>query len=177
MKIDWNIFSAIFQAFGSIATFLAVVVALWQTKYTNRKKLKLSFTEISQIFGMNGGVVELATLTVSNVGNRAITVQNWGFIINRKLRGIVFQNPNDEELSLVDTLLPKKLEPEETINLAMTADKLLHNLEMNIENGYFRREKKIKVFCTDSVGKVYTVKTPRKVGKMIEYLRKEKAVM
>ena len=77
MEMDWNIFSAIFQAFGAIATFLAVLVALWQTKYANRKRLKLSFTEVSQIIGMKSGTVELATLTVSNIGNRAVTVQNW----------------------------------------------------------------------------------------------------
>lgn len=173
MEMDWNIFSAIFQAFGAVATFLAVLVALWQTKYANRKRLQLSFTEVSQIIGMNNGSVELATLTVSNIGNRAVTVQNWGFVISRKVQGMVLQDPSNAVLKLVDTLLPKKIEPEETINLVITADNLLHNLEMNVENGNFRKRQKIKVFCTDSVGKRYIVKTRSTAGQMIEYLRKK----
>lgn len=173
MEMDWNIFSAIFQALGAIATFLAVIVALWQTKYMNRKRLKLSFTEVSQIVGMNSGPVELATLTVSNIGNRAVTVQSWGFMINRKVQGIVLQDPSNAVLKLIDTLLPKKIEPEETINLVIKADNLLHNLEINVQNGNFRKKQKVKVFCTDSVGKRYIVKTRSTTEQMIEYLQKK----
>ena len=173
MKMDWNIFSAIFQAFGAIATFFAVLVALWQTKYANRKRLKLDFTEVSQIIGMGSKPIALASLTVSNVGNRAVTVQNWGFVINRKEKGIVLQDQNDVVLRMVDTPLPKKIEPEETINLAIKADKLLLNLEKNVENGNFRLKQKIRVFCIDSIGKKYTVKTRSTVGQMIVYLRRK----
>ena len=92
-------------------------------------------------------------------------------MISRKVQGMVLQDPNNPVLKLVDTLLPKKIEPEETINLVITADNLLHNLEMNVENGNFRERQKIKVFCTDSVGKRYIVKTRSTAGHMIEYLR------
>lgn len=173
MVINWNIFSAVFQAFGAIATFLAVIVALWQTKYLNRKRLRLSFTEVSQIIMTNSGTVDLATLTVSNIGNRAVTVQSWGFIINRKVQGLVLQDPSNSMLKLVDTLLPKRVEPEESINLVIMADNLLHNLEINIESGNYRNNQKIKVFCTDSVGKKYIVRTKSTVGQMIAYLRKK----
>ena len=40
--INWDIF---WNAAGSIATFAAVLVALWQTRTANKKKLKLSFIE------------------------------------------------------------------------------------------------------------------------------------
>lgn len=33
----YDIWSLIIIALGTIATFLAVIVALWQTKYSNRK--------------------------------------------------------------------------------------------------------------------------------------------
>ena len=47
--MDWNLFWAAFGAIGgtvgALATAAAVIVALWQTKYSYKKKLKLSFTD------------------------------------------------------------------------------------------------------------------------------------
>ena len=40
----YEILSLIIGAVGAIATFSAVIVALWQTKFANMKKLKLSFS-------------------------------------------------------------------------------------------------------------------------------------
>lgn len=43
--VFWTAFGAIGATAGAIATFAAVVVALWQTKLSYKKKLKLSFTD------------------------------------------------------------------------------------------------------------------------------------
>ena len=40
--IDWEMF---WQAASAIATTAAVIVALWQTGYQNKKKLKIKFVE------------------------------------------------------------------------------------------------------------------------------------
>ena len=37
----WTAFGAIGGTFGALATAAAVIVALWQTKYANKKKLKI----------------------------------------------------------------------------------------------------------------------------------------
>jgi hypothetical protein len=63
MKItDWNLlwtaFGAIGGTLGAFATLLAVIVALWQTKYEARKKLKLSKLENIKIAGTSNGHIE-----------------------------------------------------------------------------------------------------------------------
>lgn len=41
----WTAFGAIGGTIGALATATAVFVALWQTKYSNKKKLKLAFSD------------------------------------------------------------------------------------------------------------------------------------
>lgn len=41
----WNAFGAIGGTLGVLATIIAVIVALWQTKYSQKKKIKLCFNE------------------------------------------------------------------------------------------------------------------------------------
>lgn len=41
----WNAFGAIGGTLGVLATTIAVIVALWQTKYSQKKKIKLCFNE------------------------------------------------------------------------------------------------------------------------------------
>lgn len=47
--MDWNLFWTAFGAIGgtlgALATFVAVTVALWQTKLNYKKKVQLSFTD------------------------------------------------------------------------------------------------------------------------------------
>ena len=47
--MDWNLFWTAFGAIGgtlgALATFVAVIVALWQTKFSYKKKVQLSFTD------------------------------------------------------------------------------------------------------------------------------------
>ena len=40
----WTAFGAIGGTLGAIATTAAVIVALWQTKYANKKRLKVEFS-------------------------------------------------------------------------------------------------------------------------------------
>lgn len=41
----WTAFGAIGSTIGSAATTIAVIVALWQTKYPYKKNLKLKFSD------------------------------------------------------------------------------------------------------------------------------------
>lgn len=174
-NIDWDIFTAIFQAIGAIGTLLAVIVALWQTKYTNRKRLKLSFTEVGSIVFANSKSMALVTLTISNIGNRAVTIQNWGFVLTKKRQAMVLQDPNNTILKAVNTLLPRKIDPEETINLVITADDFIQNIENYVQKGIYNDNQKIKVFCTDSVGNIYKTRTRSTIRQMKEYIRNSKS--
>ena len=44
-ELFWTAFAAIGQAVGAIATAAAVIVTLWQVRYSNKKNLKMKFTD------------------------------------------------------------------------------------------------------------------------------------
>lgn len=72
---DWNLFwtalGAIGGTIGAFATLLAVIVALWQTKYETRKKLKLSKLGNIKLADTSIGHIEkeFVVVEVSNIGN------------------------------------------------------------------------------------------------------------
>ena len=57
--MDWNLFWTAFGAIGgtlgAVATTAAVVVALWQTKYSQKKIIKLAFSDNFQLYNTNTG--------------------------------------------------------------------------------------------------------------------------
>ena len=76
----WTAFGAIGGTVGAFATAAAVIVALWQTKYNQKKKLKLSFSEDITIVPENGNVFyRYIGVSVTNIGNRDVIISNWGF--------------------------------------------------------------------------------------------------
>ena len=82
--MDWNLFWTAFGAIGgtlgALATFIAVIVALWQTKFSYKKKLQLSFSDNITIVPENGNkFYHYVGVTITNIGNRDVVIQNWGF--------------------------------------------------------------------------------------------------
>lgn len=63
----------------AIATFAAVIVALWQTKYINKKKLKCSFIDKNTVVNPISYDKKLyAAMSISNIGNKKVVINNWG---------------------------------------------------------------------------------------------------
>ena len=84
-NLFWTAFSAIGQAVGAIATSAAVIVALWQIRYANRKKVKLSFSDKNVVFSGNGNLeFHFVNMTVTNIGNKNIIIRNWGIKVSKK---------------------------------------------------------------------------------------------
>ncbi|MGN1043984.1 MAG: hypothetical protein ACI4PR_04190 [Acutalibacteraceae bacterium] len=84
MSTDWNLlwtaFEAIGGTLGAIATFVAVIVSLWQTKLSYKKKVQLSFTNNITIVPESGNELRhYIGVTITNIGNRDVVIQNWGF--------------------------------------------------------------------------------------------------
>ena len=82
----------IISAIAAIATVVAVIVALWQTKYSNKKKLKIKATETVNFYlhmlGTNKKQFSprLFSFTVVNVGNRKIRIIEYGIYLNKSLQ-------------------------------------------------------------------------------------------
>ena len=81
----YEIWSLIIGAVGAIATFSAVVVALWQTKYANRKRLKCCFIENNTVCSANFNQLKsYVGMDITNIGNKKVIVNSWGIKTQNK---------------------------------------------------------------------------------------------
>lgn len=160
MELFWSAFGAIGSTLGSIATTAAVVVALWQTKYSQKKKLSLDFTDNFQLYNPNTGAsLKFVGLSVTNVGNRKVIIQTWGVRLNEG-SAIVMPPPDANGMEkLAYTKLPQVLDVEESIDLQWQIDRFQTFLESNKDN--ISKNEPLVFFVKDSTGKQYTVKTKK----------------
>lgn len=166
MKItDWNLFWTAFGAIGgtlgAFATLFAVIVALWQTKYENRKKLKLSKLESIKVTDTATGHVEkeFVAVKVCNIGNRAVSIMNWGFKVTHK-ENILLIPDTSPLATVIQPSLPYRLETEESINLVYDKSHFDELVKSGCQDGTFKPRRKIKIWVADSTGACYYTKTP-----------------
>ena len=161
MELVLTAFGAIGGTVGAVATFTAVVVALWQTKISYKKKLQLSFTDDIAVVPENGsGVYRYIGVGVTNVGNRDVVIQNWGFICHDKSKMLIV--PDTSRIGrMLQTQLPHKLQVEEGMTLYY--DKTLFHLVLDehIKKGSIKPKKRINFYVTDSTSKVYYTLTKK----------------
>ena len=175
--MDWNLFWNAFGAIGgtlaALATTIAVIVALWQTKYSQKKKIKLSFNEDITIVPQNAtAFYRYVGVTVTNIGNRDIVISSWGFKLHNGERIVVVKDKSPIS-SLIQIDLPHKLAIEESIDLTYSKKYFLDVLLENIESKKIQQDQKLEFYVIDSTGKFYIVKTPQKAEDILEKLKKQ----
>ena len=153
----WGIVISIISA---IATLAAVIVALWQTKYSNKKKLKLTFTIKLQMIQnlmmmqFEKKAILLLSVSVVNIGNRKVVLTDWGF-----------QFDKTNALQIVDLngkVFPCELNIECATELQTDLLGVRNALVQN-KNIIGKEKKKLTVYVTDSAGKKYFVKLPNSI--------------
>ena len=155
----YEILSLIIGAIGAIATFCAVVVALWQTKYSDRKKLKCKFIEHNAV--CRGATHKnYVCMSITNVGNKKVIINSWG--IKRKNGYIMILTSGFEKDAFdkaVAVKTPYHLEVEE--NVSFFYDKALFPDVLNeaIQKGEIEADKKICFVVYDSTGRAYYTKS------------------
>lgn len=81
-ELFWTAFGAIGGTLGAIATTAAVIVALWQTKYANKKQLKVEFSDNIVVVPSQGDLSQNAS------GKGMITTEGFalfaGAVLNEK---------------------------------------------------------------------------------------------
>lgn len=169
--MDWNLFWTAFGAIGgtvgALATTAAVMVALWQTKYSQKKSIKLSFSDNHMLCNQNNGqIVKFIGVNASNTGNRKVIISCWG--IHLKKNDALVVTPLEisglEKFAYIK--LPKVLELEESVDLLWQTDRFRSFLQNNIDN--IENNKPLVFFVQDSTGKRYEVKTKKKAS---EYMK------
>lgn len=168
--MDWNIF---WNAAGSIATFAAVAVALWQTKYANKKKAKLSFVENMTIVP----VVPIGTIgympknqyvgvDFANIGNRKIIINSFWIELPNGARAVI--QPDSTPIGTQSW--PIELNVEESTFLPWQKDKFLKFIK---DEKTLQSNEKLLFCVTDSTGVTYKCKTPKTVSEYLELIEKE----
>lgn len=168
----WSAFGAIGGTVGALATTAAVIVALWQTKYSYKKKLKLSFTDNITITPMSGDesvFYHYIGVTVTNIGNRDVVIQNWGFDLDDGTKMIIVPDISPFGRS-IQVQLPHRLQIEEGISLYYEKTFFRNALEDSITKGKLRKNKKIQFFVTDSTYKKHYVKSNKSAQNLLSDL-------
>ena len=131
---SYEIASLIIGAVGAVATFSAVVVALWQTKYANRKKLKCSFSDNIIIADNYNNMKKYVGMIITNIGNKRVIINSWsvktknGYLrFLTDLSGITDSDILDRRLS-AEMKLPHVLETEEQFTFYFPYDLFCKNI-------------------------------------------------
>ena len=165
---DWGMF---WQAASAIATAFAAIIALWQTRYQNRKKVKITFNE-SVIYAF-GGSLELAdkcqyvSLDVVNTGNRKIIISSYGIKLPDGYKWVILQEPTPAGI----TKLPAELDIEQCVSFAWKKDKFIMQLQ-NLSD--YPRNKKIPFFVQDTAGTYYIFKSPKTIQQYLDEAENQK---
>ena len=148
----WGIVISIISA---VATLAAVIVALWQTKYSNKKKLKLSFTTKAQMIQdmvtlqFEKKAIFLLSVSVVNIGNRKVVLTDWGFQFDKN-NALQIVNLNGKTFPCeLDIECAKELQTD----LLGVKNALIKNKEKTGKD-----KKKLTVYVTDSTGRKYYIK-------------------
>lgn len=172
--MDWNLFWTAFGAIGgtvgAFATTTAVIVALWQTKYSYKKKLKLSFNDNITIIREKGNTFyRYIGVTVTNIGNCDVVIQNWGFDLDDGTKMMIV--PDTSPLGRVlQVQLPHRLQIEEGISLYYEKCLFRNVLEDSINKGKLQKDKKIQFYVTDSTAKKHYVKSNKSAQDLLSDL-------
>lgn len=175
MNIDWSIF---WQAVGSIATSAAVIVALWQTQYLNRKKVKLQYY-ISHSYksavpsDSSKNLEEIAYITVDaiNAGARKVVITQFGVEIARRLHYIL-NNQLENEYNW-----PIEVAPEQFASFIWSEENFKYWLRNPIDSEEIVARKsqfrKVSFYIKDSTGRIYVCKTKKTIR---QYLAEYKII-
>jgi hypothetical protein len=156
--MNWEVF---WSAFSAIATFAAVVVALWQSHEGNKRRLKVRINERTCVMRKdNRTVVKSITIDIFNTGNRTIEVKT--LLLHQKHQKrtglcVIFPGVTDE--AVIE--LPCKLEPDESTTIALSHDwcrREFPKFLANKKEAILSRDDKISFVVRDSRGKGYRVK-------------------
>lgn len=160
MSTNWEAVSAIGSICGSIATFLAVVVALWQTSLRSKRILKFNFSPnargLSNI-GIDKNVY--IHLSVSNFGQPKVKIVSWGILLNDGST-IAFMSSC---MSNIGNELPVELLTGETADLFFAKKVLVDTLFEACNNRLLFPNSRLRFFINDKAGKSYYYKTKVKI--------------
>ena len=150
MGFDWGMF---WQATSAIATMAAVVVALWQTTYNNKKRLQIRVRESVILTGKDSSEPYIE-IEIANTGNRKVIITRYGISLNENY--FIVAVPNDD--NMINTESPVMLDVEEYKIIRWKKSEFIQILR---ERCTTSNNMRVTIFVQDSSGKMYIKKTPK----------------
>ncbi len=137
---------------GTIATFLAVIVALWQTISSRKKKLEIELSFVSILNPYTQGVQEYINLKVSNTGNCPVKLSTWYMFIGDIKLCIL----NTAIKGAQNTTFPLFLNPSEDGTFFLEKDKFLKTVILGYKETLLKTNR-LKTGCCLSTGELITI--------------------
>lgn len=162
----YEIWSLIIGAVGAVATFSAVIVALWQTKYVNQKRLKCCFIENNTVCSANfNHHKSYVGMDITNIGNKKVIVNSWGIKTQNKflliLTDIEKMDNSDDFDKALSIKTPYSLDVEQNVTFFYARDLFCKRIQELIESGEIQNDKPVQFIVRDSTGKRYKVKSKK----------------
>lgn len=167
----WTAFGAIGGTLGAIGTTAAVIVALWQTKYANKKKLKVEFCDNVRLVPRRDNPAKWAEyvgITVTNIGNRNVKLINWRFLLPDNKGAIIVQDTSPIG-KVLSPPWPMTLEPEDQTSQYWDKDLFFAYILDEVPK-YSKKDKKKKMcwVVKDSTGRNYKTKTQKTLQQYLD---------
>lgn len=155
-------------ALSAIATTGACIIALWQTTYNNRKKLKLHLSP--KTYFVSNEIEMCLSIEIINVGNRKVIIKEWCYFMADKS-----VNKNSERIILItvfnkfmNTKLPQIICIEDSVSLHLNYTLFVNQLTELLEKNKISKTQKLIFGVKDSTGKIYKIKSKQTVNEFIE---------
>lgn len=136
---------------GSLATAVACIIALWQTKLQIRRKLKLKSSTV--VYNITGNIQVFLGLDVINTGYMKVIIREWRVPLKKGKKLVLIPEQSFESIHL-----PYKLDPGESVCLRFSLENFKSQLSELYKQGFLKN--KLKFEIVDSVDNVYSVNIP-----------------
>lgn len=163
-NLFWNAFGAIGTTVGSLITAIAVVVAVKQYKQPLDKVIKVEFTSALSRDVNSGKPLSFYCISVKNKGIREVQINSLN--IYGKKKKVWINNVQFD--SNVKINLPTKVLPEECKEFLFEVDNFRNALKMSVGDKVLKKNQKVVIMVTDSLGESYFCKTDIRIKKMIK---------
>ena len=137
---------------GTIATFLAVIIALWQTTSSRKKKLKIQLSLVMIVNPLIEESHEYLNLSVANTGLSPVKLTNW-YIFIGDIKLCILNKPI---LSTANSTFPLFLNPTEDGTFFLEKHKFLKDVVIAYKEKLLKTNK-IKTGCYLSTGELKTI--------------------
>ena len=151
--------SELITLLGTIATFLAVIVALWQTTSSRKKRLKIELSFVQMFNPHTEDLNDYINLTVANIGHCPVKLTNWYIFVEDTKLCIL----NTPIRGTTNTSFPLLINPTEDGTFFLEKHKFLKTIMIGFRDTLLKTDK-LRTGCYLSTGELITINV--KVSKL-----------